>query len=148
MIENGSENNFYTLTLYQMEMERVKYSIARYLRTRLVKIEKNLNYIVETPDALEKLSPQEQQFATELNNRINRHFEAILSRIDSEQAREHAMENGDRLKNDTPNTKVFFCCKKKQGYELISKLFLAYFFFFCSNLLFVDFFNLSGLFQA
>ena len=32
--ENATESDYFTVTLYQMDIERVKYSLSRYLRTR------------------------------------------------------------------------------------------------------------------
>ena len=41
----GTEE-MYTASLYQMELDRMRYSITKYLRTRLLKIEQNVFYII------------------------------------------------------------------------------------------------------
>ena len=35
-MEAANENDYFTVTLYQMDIERVRYSLSRYLRTRCV----------------------------------------------------------------------------------------------------------------
>lgn len=45
-----------------MEVERVKFALKSYLRTRLAKIEKHLLYIIEK-DCSDLLSEAEMQFA-------------------------------------------------------------------------------------
>jgi len=41
-----ADENFY-INIQRMEIERVKFAVKSYLRTRLAKIEKNLLFIVE-----------------------------------------------------------------------------------------------------
>jgi len=70
------EKRHFTSTLYHMEMERVRYSLVRYLRTRLLKIQESLEYILNSPVMLERLSFAERSiFATKLNALNNRHWE-------------------------------------------------------------------------
>jgi GINS complex subunit 4 len=49
----------FTTMLYQTELERVKYTIRAYLRTRIGKIERCHSYILSRPDVLARLSPSE-----------------------------------------------------------------------------------------
>ena len=44
-IEEARSEEYFTINIYQMEIERVRYSLARYLRTRLLKIERGLEFI-------------------------------------------------------------------------------------------------------
>jgi hypothetical protein len=53
-------------TVYLMDIERVRYSLARYLRIRLKKIENQCDYIMSTPEALDFLSRSEKEFASKL----------------------------------------------------------------------------------
>lgn len=57
-----------------MELERIKYMVKCYLRTRLFKIEKHLLYIIEK-DQASLLSEQEMSFAWELYNGKKNYFE-------------------------------------------------------------------------
>lgn len=61
--------------LYQMEIERVKYTLTRYLRTRLRKIEKSVLFIAQSDDMKRRLSPQELDF---LKKYINAMASTIL----------------------------------------------------------------------
>jgi GINS complex subunit 4 len=56
-----ADDKFY-LNIRRMEVERVKFALKSYLRTRLAKIEKHLLYIIEK-DCSELLSEAEMQFA-------------------------------------------------------------------------------------
>ena len=53
-------------TLYLMDIERITFSLNRYLRTRLRKIEEHLEYLVSNTESLECLSSRERSFAFEL----------------------------------------------------------------------------------
>jgi hypothetical protein len=37
----------YTANLYQMELDRIRYGVTKYIRTRLHKIERDVFYIVQ-----------------------------------------------------------------------------------------------------
>lgn len=73
------EQNHFTKTLYEMEIERVRYALARYLRARILKIEDALEFIIANPDMLNRLSDAENRFATRLQRLNNNHFEDQLS---------------------------------------------------------------------
>ena len=59
--QNNTDERFY-LNILRMEMERVKYLLKSYLRSRIVKIEKHLLYVVEK-DQAHLLSEAEMEFA-------------------------------------------------------------------------------------
>ena len=40
MQEDGTQSIYFSVMLFQMDIERVRYNLARYLRTRILKIEK------------------------------------------------------------------------------------------------------------
>jgi len=61
------------LNMMRMEMERVKYLIKTYLRTRIAKIEKYLFYIIEK-DKAELLSEAEMSYAWNLQQAKVEHF--------------------------------------------------------------------------
>jgi GINS complex subunit 4 len=58
---NDTDDRFY-FNVHKMELERVKYLLKSYLRTRLFKMEKHLLYLVEK-DQAHLLSEAEMQYA-------------------------------------------------------------------------------------
>jgi hypothetical protein len=64
-----------------MELERIKYMLKNYLRTRLFKIEKQLIYLVEA-DKSSLLSEGEMAYAWSLfEARKDHHYSQFLSKI-------------------------------------------------------------------
>ncbi|XP_018319120.1 DNA replication complex GINS protein SLD5 [Agrilus planipennis] len=89
---NSMEENIETLqtaslvkVVHQLEIDRFRYIIASYLRTRLEKIELHVFHILKEEDTrIEKnelpyLSDGELQFAQEYKNSIEQHFQSVLS---------------------------------------------------------------------
>jgi hypothetical protein len=62
---------YWVATLYQMDIERVRYSLARYLRTRVLKIEKYLEYVISNTDIYDRLSTEEQVTNQSINQSID-----------------------------------------------------------------------------
>ena len=108
--ESGSANENFTASLYQMDIERVRYSLSRYLRTRLLKIENSLDYIIQNPEILNnRLSENEQHFAISLYNLTNRHFEEVIFNTHFEnnpEFRERIESSDDRVKHSVPSFQV------------------------------------------
>ena len=52
-----------TADLYKLELDRIRYIVTEYLRTRLNKIERHATYIVNTPEQHRYLSADELEFA-------------------------------------------------------------------------------------
>lgn len=67
-----SDERFY-LNIMRLEMERVKYMLKAYLRSRIIKIEKHLLYIVEK-DQANLLSQAEMDYAWTLYEAKKDHF--------------------------------------------------------------------------
>ncbi|KAL0476347.1 gins4 [Acrasis kona] len=57
------ETNLTTKTIKELEIDRLRFLVISYLRTRLLKIEKHVQYIIETEEMFDRLSPGEQKFA-------------------------------------------------------------------------------------
>jgi hypothetical protein len=90
-----------------MDIERVRYSLARYLRTRILKIERNLEYILSSIDVMDRLSMNEKIFATKLNNLNNSYFEDNVSnRFQQSDAKEYYESSDNRLRNAQPSDRV------------------------------------------
>ena len=95
-------------TLYLMDIERVRFSLSRYLRTRIKKIEDQIFYLVTNADALARLSQQERLFALKLNE-LNESFldSTIYSRLKEEQ-RQAASSGDELLKHSQPELQVLY----------------------------------------
>ena len=78
--EQGIAEDSFTASLYQMDVERIRYSLTRYLRTRILKIERNLDFIINSEELMERLSDVERVFATKLYGAIGTYFEDVLQK--------------------------------------------------------------------
>ncbi|TFJ80196.1 hypothetical protein NSK_008462 [Nannochloropsis salina CCMP1776] len=72
--------------LYQMEIDRVKYLLSRYLRARLRKLEKYILHVALDPDMRQRLSPQELRFAGQ--------YLDLMVRKGEQRGRERGREGG------------------------------------------------------
>lgn len=90
-----------------MDIERVRYSLARYFRTRLLKIEKNLEFILSNIDVMDRLSVAEKEFASKLQRFNDKHFEENVSnKFERSDARDYYESTENRLRNAQPPEKV------------------------------------------
>lgn len=111
---------FYTSSFYvyfcQIEIERVQYALARYLRTRMLKIENQLGKIVtDTNDTTlyDKLSEEEQIFASNLDGLNKRHRQTnVADKIDLHKANQDRMDGS--VKNFRCNSEFVFCKAEKE----------------------------------
>eukprot|EP01132_Coremiostelium_polycephalum_P005719 gene5719-7114_t len=71
---NDTQNRF-TAQLYEMEVERLKYLIRSYLRTRIKKIDKFYAYISQNSTIKSKLSNHELEYCEKFTNLIENHFQ-------------------------------------------------------------------------
>jgi GINS complex subunit 4 len=104
------EEQYFTTTLYQMDIERTRYSVTRYLRTRLLKIEKNLEYILTNDQALkDNLSMRELKFAIELYDIKTNHLDSIVYSLLDEDCRDYCKNEGQKCrdKNAKPQINEF-----------------------------------------
>lgn len=126
-MEDGREEEYFAISLYQMDIERVRYSLARYLRTRILKIERNLEYILSSIDVMDRLSMNEKVFATKLNNLNNTYFEDnVTNRIQQQDAREMYDLSDNRLRNAQPHDKVSKYCSTVKCSAAVLEIRLLY----------------------
>jgi hypothetical protein len=92
-------------TLMLMDLERVRYSLTRYLRCRLKKIENSLEFIARDVDTRDRLSEQEEMFFVKLYELKNNHFKAVV--FDKLTSIESGYIPDYRLEHATPNEKEF-----------------------------------------
>ena len=57
-------------TVYRTEVDRIKYLLRSYLRTRLKKVERYCLFILDNEEAQQMLSPKEMQYAKVGNNAL------------------------------------------------------------------------------
>lgn len=107
--EEERERRHFTSTLYQIEMERVRYSLARYLRTRILKIEDSLDYILTNLDMLDRLSWGEKALAQKLNELNGNHFEDhLMNPLSKMEGRPNEnFTNADRVEHARPQLTEF-----------------------------------------
>ncbi|OJT05862.1 DNA replication complex GINS protein sld5 [Trametes pubescens] len=83
---DSSEEEHFRIMLVQTEVERVKFVIRSYIRTRLHKIEKHARYISSTPDIHEKLSKAELDHARRYSQLVEYHFnQSVLQSLPEQQ---------------------------------------------------------------
>lgn len=84
---DDSEQHFLA-SLYQMEVDRIRYGLSRYLRTRLMKIEGMIDIILADENLSEFLSDDEHMFASKLRQlNMDMIESAVLSKFNSENRR-------------------------------------------------------------
>ena len=106
-MEAANENDYFTVTLYQMDIERVRYSLSRYLRTRcvpdlvsavlaslqrtvgpqreppllpptrLLKIENAVEFLEMSTEAHDRLSFHEKKYHAKLKELNDAHFDEL-----------------------------------------------------------------------
>ncbi|KAI0631542.1 GINS complex Sld5 component [Trametes polyzona] len=83
---DSSEDEHFRIMLVQTEVERVKFVIRSYIRTRLHKIEKYARYISATPEMHEKLSKAELDHARRYSRLVEYHFnQSVLQSLPEQQ---------------------------------------------------------------
>jgi GINS complex subunit 4 len=79
---------------YEMELERVRYIVKRYLRTRLEKIERYHAFIIKSEEQLQRLSDEEYEYLTKYNEIVEEYEEeAFLHRIPEANPKEKHYQN-------------------------------------------------------
>lgn len=71
---SSSEEEHFRIMLVQTEVERVKFIVRSYLRTRLFKIEKFARYIMTNPEVQQRLSESEVEHARRFARLTDQHF--------------------------------------------------------------------------
>ena len=98
------DERFY-LNMMRMEMERVKYVLKSYLRTRIVKIERFLLYLIEK-DQAHLLSQAEMEYAWTLSESKKEHFKTQF--FDKISTRLNYMKDGEDIPNRMSKYRVYF----------------------------------------
>src|SRR3989338_3644955 len=64
--------------LHELQLDRIRFLLASYLRSRLLKIEKYAEYISNNDEILERLSEREQKFAKEYSELERNHLNTMF----------------------------------------------------------------------
>jgi len=94
----------FKISVHKMEVDRIRYVIASYLRCRLQKIETYHRHVLSTEELRRRLSPEELKFATELQASVDAHLHEVALRelplAGSSQAESQLdSQTGDALSN-------------------------------------------------
>ncbi|XP_023164505.1 DNA replication complex GINS protein SLD5 [Drosophila hydei] len=88
------DKNDFRFVVHQMELERIRYIMASYLRCRLQKIEAFTQHIINqdaTYDVADKrLSPEESKYAQEFATNVDEYFNKVATRYMPNQQRGEA----------------------------------------------------------
>jgi len=73
----------FRVAIHKMEIDRIRYILSSYLRSRLEKIEKFTHYLLEkegqvTDEAMATLSPEEVKYAKEYASQMESHFSSLV----------------------------------------------------------------------
>lgn len=113
--ENFTEASPFAAGIHQLEIQRIKYMVTDYIRTRVKKVEKFAEYCLEEElakeeDGIPRLSPQEFVYAREYHRNTQDHLKDV--------ALKHmppAFQNLDKQKSMTvPNLNTFIFFKVKE----------------------------------
>ncbi|KAL5638990.1 hypothetical protein ACGC1H_003385 [Rhizoctonia solani] len=72
--DSTSEDEHFRMSYVQLDMERIKFQIRSYVRTRLHKIEKYASHIMATPELQSRMSVLEQKHAISYKNLFKAHM--------------------------------------------------------------------------
>eukprot|EP00903_Cladosiphon_okamuranus_P014563 g13507.t1 len=117
----ASPEGAFSASLYQMELDRLRYSLSKYLRTRLRKVEKDALYVLATADGemQGRLSDREKEHAKGYVDMLEDHFTRIcLSQMPSNV---RSLTNTTQEENmvQEPNLDTFVVCRAKDDIGLV-----------------------------
>ncbi|RYY81175.1 DNA replication complex GINS protein SLD5 [archaeon] len=110
-VSSQNELEYFTNVLYQTEIDQIRYSLTQYLRVRILKIERQLDYIAGDIHSLDQLATHEKNFVTRLNNLSQAFFEDALSSRLSPNCQDMFSRNEDRYQDSVPDFNAFVFCQ-------------------------------------
>lgn len=106
IVNSSSSVNFFTINIYQMDIDRIRYVLLNYLRCRIKKIEKSVEFFLENNELKKNLSLDERIFLSKINNLSVQHYENTLYNRIKEDPRQLFIQNEERVLHATPNLDV------------------------------------------
>lgn len=106
MCSNTDPGIVFRSTLYQMDIERVRFALSRYMRTRLRKIEDQTQFLISDEDAYDKLSAREKILLRQLAELNKNYFnEAFYDKLREDQ-RQASVNADEQFKHAKPLLQV------------------------------------------
>jgi hypothetical protein len=96
--------------LHELQIDRIRFLLASYLRARLLKIEKYAEYITNNDDMLEHLSEREQVFAKQYSELEQSHLQTMFLNGLPDQ-----LKSADQNTTPEPDTNTFVFCKVREN---------------------------------
>ncbi|CAM9278851.1 unnamed protein product [Ectocarpus sp. 12 AP-2014] len=117
----ASPEEAFSASLYQMELDRLRYSLSKYLRTRLRKVERDALHVLSTVDGemQGRLSDREREHAKGYVDMLEDHFtRTCLSQMPSNF---RSLTNTSQEENmvQEPNLDTFVVCRARDDVGLV-----------------------------
>lgn len=94
--------------LYQMDIERIQYAIVKYLRTRIIKIELQADFIMSSTTSMSHLSNREREYLNSFYQLQNNYLQqTFFSKLEDPNLADKVFSSKDRLKHAQPPLQVF-----------------------------------------
>lgn len=104
---NTTSGSKFTIEMYKMDLDRVQYMVKKYYRTRVLKIEKQLEAIMSDISYQDCLSYKEKVFAEKLHQLNKTYFEETVHRRLGEIIREEFERVDDFHRHSQPKMDEF-----------------------------------------
>lgn len=117
--EDGAADNMFAVLIYDMDIERVRFALARLLRARLVKIEAQLFAIAADERLQQRLSPQELDVLTGLLELHDHHFAGTVLRQPLDKSAQDFIEKESAKfleEHCRANLDQFVVCKPEESF--------------------------------
>ena len=121
--ENRDASDNIVTNIYWMELNRVKYMLREYFRTRLRKMERHALFIFEDATTREKLSSAELKYLEDYNSAVHEHLRSVLKELpdqyDSDVVQQIGQDEEDKTQSMKPEPNldgfVFFRIREDIG---------------------------------
>ncbi|KAG0586087.1 hypothetical protein KC19_2G063100 [Ceratodon purpureus] len=104
------------LSIFEMDVNRLMFLLRAYLRVRLSKIDKFALHVMRTADLWDRLSPQEQEYASKFVDVLSKHMhDSVLGKLEKEyesmMKQAASSEENDMIVE--PNLDTYVFCRSK-----------------------------------
>ena len=119
---NTNLGSKFTIEMYKMDVERVQYMVKKYLRTRVLKIEQQLDAILSNIEMTDCLSFKEKKFAADLHQLNKTYFQETIHRRVGESVRDDLFSSekaDDLFKHCQPNFDSFVTVRALREVDVV-----------------------------
>mmetsp|Transcript_7846 Transcript_7846/g.11846 ORF Transcript_7846/g.11846 Transcript_7846/m.11846 type:complete len:245 (+) Transcript_7846:55-789(+) len=107
-------DEMFVSSLYQMDLDRIRFSVVKYIRLRLQKIEKHVFYILENAKEIMKakrMNQSELKYAKDYCNILHGHLKAkVLDHLPEKYANIKSQSDQEKIFSE-PDLDVFVVCR-------------------------------------